>query len=79
MCDRMRTRRWTFWNGRSVIAFDVVSGIVNDIVSEIDSFSRGKGRIKLFSLPPFLWGHTLVPRDGACLRRILVIIARRAA
>lgn len=47
----------------------------DDVVGEIDSFSRGRGKMKSFPA----MGRTLVPRDGACSRRILVIIARRAA
>lgn len=47
----------------------------DDVVGEIDSFSRDRGKMKSLSAT----GRTLVPRDGACSRRILVIIARRAA
>jgi len=43
----------------------------DDVVGEIDSFSRGRGKMKSFPAT----GRT---RDDACSRRILVIIARRS-
>lgn len=72
-------------DGRSgiVAAFDVVSGI-DGRCRRRNRFllaTKGKDEIVLpFLLPrPVTGTHTLVSRDGACLRRILVIIARREA